>query len=89
MASKLFMRLSPETDDGELVRAAQKGNEKAFSVLLDKYTSRLWPNAFALSNNQFDDAQDLIQETFLRAYHRLHTLQTPQAFLFLADHLDG
>ena len=80
MASKLFMRLSPETDDGELVRAAQKGNEKAFSVLLDKYTSRLWPNAFALSNNQFDDAQDLIQETFLRAYHRLHTLQTPQAF---------
>ena len=79
MAPKQHIRPNPETDDGALVRAAQKGNEKAFAVLFEKYTPRLWPSACSLSDNQFDEAQDLIQETFLRAYHRLHTLQTPQA----------
>ena len=79
MAPNTFIRPSPETDDGALVRAAQKGNEKAFSVLFDKYASRLWPRACAMSDNRFDDARDLIQETFLRAYYRLHTLQNPQA----------
>ena len=66
------VHIGPETDD------ARDGSEKAFEAIYARHSERLWPYACAMSDD-FDDAQDLMQETFVRAYQRLHTLRSPQA----------
>lgn len=78
MAAELHIGFGPR-DDASLAHAAQQGDESAFAAIFDRYSTRLWNFACALSDGQFDAAQDLLQETFVRAYHRLHTLESPGA----------
>ena len=67
-------------DDAHLVAAAQEGHEWAFARLFERHSARLWPYACALSGGEIDEAQDLLQETFVRAYSRLGELQSGAAF---------
>jgi RNA polymerase sigma-70 factor, ECF subfamily len=78
MATELSIDTGP-ADDEALVHAALKGSDSAFETIFHRHGPRLWNFACALSDHQFDDAQDLVQETFLRAHHRLHTLRSPAA----------
>src|SRR5262245_23574396 len=55
-------------EDDALVAAAAQGDSRAFRVLLDRWSPRV--HAFlarALANRA--DADDLVQETFVRAWH--------------------
>lgn len=79
MATELSIDTDPAVNDEALVRAALKGSDSAFEAIFHRHGPRLWNFACALSDHQFDDAQDLMQETFLRAHHRLHTLRSPAA----------
>jgi RNA polymerase sigma-70 factor, ECF subfamily len=79
MATELSIDTGPTADDKALVRAVLKGSDSAFEAIFHRHGPRLWNFACALSDHQFDDAQDLVQETFLRAHHRLHTLRSPAA----------
>ena len=67
-------------DDAHLVAAAQEGHEWAFARLFERHSVRLWPYICALSGGEIDEAQDLLQETFVRAYSRLGELQAGAAF---------
>ncbi len=67
-------------DDAHLVAAAQEGHEWAFARLFERHSARLWPYACALSGGEIDGAQDLLQETFVRAYSRLGELRSGTAF---------
>ena len=67
-------------DDAHLVAAAQEGHEWAFARLFERHSARLWPYACALSGGEIDEAQDLLQETFVRAWSRLGELQAGAAF---------
>ena len=66
--------------DAHLVIAAQEGHEWAFARLFERHSVRLWPYAFTLSGGEVDEAQDLLQETFIRAWSRLGELQAGAAF---------
>ena len=55
-----------QTDD-QLITQAQAGDREAFHRLVDIYAPRLYQLAAIMTGN-FNDAQDLVQETLLAAY---------------------
>lgn len=68
-----------ELSDAELIAAARKGDLAAFGVL----TQRYWSLAVALGLSRLDnaaDAEDVAQESFVKAYARLGSLRDPQRF---------
>lgn len=57
-------------DETDLIRAAQHGDGKAFAELVRRYQRAIYRVAYALTRNA-SDADDLAQETFVRAYQAL------------------
>jgi len=53
--------------DEQLVSAAQNGSPEAFSEIYAKYSRRLYKTIIAITRNP-EDAEDALQETFLRAF---------------------
>ena len=70
--------LATENDARRLVRAAQAGDRSAFAELYFRYEPMV--RSIALSRLPREDAADLVQETFVRALHRLATLRNPDSF---------
>src|SRR5262252_3883041 len=58
---------SPRVDDTMLVRRAQQGDTAAFEELIRNYDRSVLRLAMHLTDST-EDAQDIYQETFLRAY---------------------
>jgi len=69
----------PPSGDGELVSAARDGNLRAFDELVRRYQRRAVAVAYSLLNNR-DDAMEVAQEAFLKAYEKLNTLSEPGRF---------
>jgi RNA polymerase sigma-70 factor, ECF subfamily len=65
--------------DGALVRAALAGDRKAFDQLVRKYQRQAVSLAYQRLGNS-DDAQEVAQDAFIKAYSQLQTLQQPGAF---------
>ena len=61
--------LEPGREAG-LVRAAQAGDEAAFAEIVRQYQRPIYRVAYALTRNA-SDADDLAQETFVRAYQAI------------------
>lgn len=57
-----------------LVKRAQKGDEEAFITLMQHYESTLYGGALRMLRHEADVA-DVMQETVLLAYTKLHTLR--------------
>ena len=66
-------------DDGKLVLAALDGDAAAFDVLVGRYQRRAVALALRLLSNR-DDAMEVAQDAFLRAYDRLDSLSQPERF---------
>lgn len=66
-------------DDGELVRAARRGEPGAFDLLIGRYQRQATAVAYRLLNN-IDDALEVTQDAFLKAYEKLGTLSRPSRF---------
>jgi RNA polymerase sigma-70 factor (ECF subfamily) len=66
-------------DDQGLIAACRAGESEAFGRLVRRYQDRLYPTVLRLTGCA-EDAHDLLQETFLRAYRKLHTFQGGSAF---------
>ncbi len=56
--------------DGELVALAQKGDSNAFEDLVERYKQKAYRVAFDFTRDR-EEAKDLSQEAFLRAYTHL------------------
>ena len=66
-------------EDVGLVRHALAGDETAFATLVEKYQKQVHALAWRTIGD-FHIAQDIMQETFLKAYQKLATLEDPQRF---------
>ncbi|MGH7906768.1 MAG: sigma-70 family RNA polymerase sigma factor [Candidatus Binataceae bacterium] len=69
----------PEGDETELIERARKGDAQAFGALVERYQRRVVGVALAVVHNQ-DDALELAQETFVRAYQNLPKFESRSSF---------
>lgn len=65
--------------DKHLVARAARGDTGAFNLLVGRWEKRLFNYAFRLTGNR-EDALDVCQDTFLKAFQQLHRLQDPARF---------
>jgi RNA polymerase sigma-70 factor, ECF subfamily len=68
-----------EASDVALVQKAQSGDARAFDALVTKYRSRLFSMTYTLVQNQ-EDAWDLSQEAFIKAWRALPGFKGDSAF---------
>src|SRR3954452_21622190 len=59
-----------ELTDLAFVTKARTGDTDAFRVLVDRHSRALFRLAFRMTGNE-QDAEDVVQESFLRAYRQL------------------
>ncbi len=69
----------PDGDEAELIERAKKGDSHAFGTLVERYQRRVVGVALAVVHNQ-DDALELAQETFVRAYENLGKFESRSSF---------
>ena len=65
--------------DAKLVHNARKGDERAFSALVLRHMCTVESIALAYTRD-WRDSQDVVQETFLKAFQQLDRLQQPGKF---------
>ncbi|HKJ42238.1 MAG TPA: RNA polymerase sigma-70 factor [Sunxiuqinia sp.] len=68
----------------ELGKRIRKGDMKAFDLLYDQYSQRLYGFAFSMLKNK-EDAKEIIQETFLKLWNKRTTIDSSyslKSFLF-------
>ncbi len=68
-----------EWNDATAAEGARKGNQQAFRALVERHSRPLFRLAYRMTGNEHD-AEDLVQETFLRAYKQLHSFDGRAAF---------
>lgn len=68
-----------ETSEEELIRRSRKGDTEAFGEIVLRYQDRIIATVYRILSNA-DDARDLAQEAFLRAYSKLHTFEEGARF---------
>jgi len=64
------MKDSKRTTDAELVSQYIKGNEAAFAQLLKRHKSRVYTTIYLIVKDQYV-AEDLMQDTFIKAVNKL------------------
>ncbi len=62
-----------------LIEKAIKGNQKAFTVLLDTYWNNVYKFMLSRSVNE-NDAEDITIETFAKAFDKIHTYNSEYEF---------
>lgn len=67
-----------ELSDRALALRAQDGDPDAFDVLIDRHQGRLFRIAYLVLGDR-QDSEDVVQETLLTAWKRLHLLEDPDA----------
>src|SRR5580692_416929 len=65
--------------DHEAVQAVLAGDKEAYGVLVLRHSHTLFRVAFRISGNEAD-ADDIVQEAFLRGYRKLGTFQSRSKF---------
>jgi RNA polymerase sigma-70 factor, ECF subfamily len=68
--AQLEARAQQRTEDDDLIREAQRGDRSAFDTLVRRYDQAVLRLALHMLGNE-QDAQDIHQEAFLKAYRHL------------------
>ena len=66
-------------DEQSLIEACRAGRTEAFGVLVQRYQDRLYPTMLRLTGSA-DDALDLLQDAFLRAFEKLGSFHGESSF---------
>ena len=69
---------TPETD-AELIRRIQRGEADGYALLMERYQKLVYTIAYRMIGRH-EDAQDITQECFLRAYAALPRFRADQPF---------
>jgi RNA polymerase sigma-70 factor, ECF subfamily len=73
------MMMSRSSDDLSLVEACRAGRTEAFGVLVERYKGRLYPTIARLVGSAHD-AEDILQDAFVRAFEKLDQFQGDSSF---------
>ena len=74
----MLTAIEPRVQESTLVRAAQSGDRAAFGTLYKQYERLV--HGVLLAYVSYYDAEDLMQDVFLKAMERLPALREPAAF---------
>src|SRR6187399_392578 len=66
--------------DEKLVRLAQRGDTRAFEELVARHRDKIYARAFSMMRNE-EDAVDLSQEAWVKAWQRLKQFQGESSFV--------
>ena len=69
----------PHPPDDQLLSQAKSGDQQAFAELCLRYRGMLMNRIFQIVRHQ-EDAEDVLQETFLKAYQHLQTFRGACSF---------
>ena len=78
-AERDLARESSAAEDAECVERSLAGDASAFETLVRKYNRQAIVVSYRLLGNH-DDAKDVVQDAFVKAYRSLDTLERPAAF---------
>lgn len=79
VATVMTTSFSAELGDEQLVGLAQDGHRQAFEVLVERYKHKAYQVAFDFTRDR-EEAKDLSQEAFLRAYTHIGRFDRRAAF---------
>jgi len=68
-----------DESDGAVVVRAQSGDGDAFRQLVERHSRSVFRLAYRMTGNE-QDAEDVVQETFLRAYKQLSHYESRSSF---------
>ena len=68
-----------EVEDRDLITRARKGNVESYNLLVSRWEKRVFNYLYRLVGNR-EDAFDLSQDVFLKAYQALGKLEDPAKF---------
>ncbi|MGH7989557.1 MAG: sigma-70 family RNA polymerase sigma factor [Limisphaerales bacterium] len=71
--------LSVPTEETELVRRARTGDLRAYDELVKRYQERIYATIYHMTSNH-DDANDLAQEAFIKAFQALKSFKGGSSF---------
>lgn len=74
----MLVSVSHESEQAALVRSAQAGDRAAFGQLYQQYVRVV--HGILLASVSYDDAEDLMQDVFVRAMEQVAALRDPAAF---------
>lgn len=69
----------PTVDESALLERTREGDTKAFTALVRRYEGKIFRLAQNITQNR-EDAEDVLQETFLKAYEHLDQFQGNSKF---------
>lgn len=67
------------SDNISLIKAAQRGDSEAFAALIELFQGKVYGLSYHLTGN-YEDAQDLAQEAFIRAYRFIGSFRMESDF---------
>jgi len=70
---------TPEIPDTELVRRSQAQDVDAYSILIQRYQKRIYNLVYNMTSHH-EDAEDLVQDVFVKAYASLPRFQGKSSF---------
>jgi RNA polymerase sigma-70 factor, ECF subfamily len=68
-----------ESEEKQLIERSRRGDVAAFDRLVRRYERSVFNTAYRLSNS-YDDASDIAQEAFVRAWNNLKSFRGDAAF---------
>jgi len=73
------VRAYTELSDEDLVKLAQNGEEEAYSQIISRYQGKIYAYIMRLTNHR-DEAYDVTQDVFMKAFRHLHRFDTERKF---------
>jgi RNA polymerase sigma-70 factor (ECF subfamily) len=67
------------SDDQQVIRAVMNGNVNAYSILVQQYQKPIFNLMYRVTGSH-EDAKDLAQETFIKAYEKLDHFRIGERF---------
>src|ERR1700754_1862223 len=77
--AQMDARAQQRSEDDELIRAAQKGDRASFDALVRRYDQSVIRLALHMLGSE-QDAQDVHQEAFLKAYRHINNFRFDSSF---------